>query len=502
MRHVVVIGGSFAGPFAAWATKDFARVTIVEADGLVPADDVLRKGVPQGRHMHTLLTAGHELLEHTFPGLTEKLVSQGAFVADHEAVRYYTAGVLQPPVTGFPNLCATRNLIEHHVRRRVLADERVGVTHGRVCGLVFEDSRTAGIRYRESGSTAVVPLDADLMVDAKGRSSSLGAWPEDAGWPAPAVERKRIDMRYATVRFRRGPELPETASVLAPPPAGGRPHVGQQTAGLMAVEGDQWLATITASGDRKPSSDPDGFRRECARLLAAPLRTVAAQGEMDGGTEVFTLTHTARRDFMALERFPGGPAVVGDAVASFNPLYGQGITSAAARAACLKSHFDAGSDMHARAVSFFERVAEIVGARWELATWGDAVLIAVGGRPRWSHRMRGHLMDLLRRAMTTDVRVYLQLLEVWHQRADLSSLRRPRFLWTVASALVAQRTDRPRGSGRRKAGRVSDLPLRARSAPVASGAPTAPGPLSQHDHKRNGRPDRPSAAAGPSRRQR
>ncbi|MFF1725317.1 hypothetical protein [Streptomyces sviceus] len=171
---MVVMDGSFAGLFVAWATKDFARGTIVEADDLAPADEALHKGVPQGCHMHTLLTAGHELLEHMFPGLTEEIVSHGAVVAAHRTVHHYTGGALQPPVTGFPSLCATQNLIEHHVRRRALADEGVGVTRGRVCGLVFEDSRAAGVRYREVSSTAVVRLDADLVVDATGQNGRPG----------------------------------------------------------------------------------------------------------------------------------------------------------------------------------------------------------------------------------------------------------------------------------------------------------------------------------------
>jgi flavin-dependent dehydrogenase len=68
-RRAVVIGGSMAGLLAARVLTDFfEEVVLIERDEL-PEGPEQRKGVPQGRHLHGLLTRGQELLESLFPGL-------------------------------------------------------------------------------------------------------------------------------------------------------------------------------------------------------------------------------------------------------------------------------------------------------------------------------------------------------------------------------------------------------------------------------------------------
>jgi len=55
-EHAVVIGGSIAGCLTARVLSDyFDKVTIFEAD-TPPDEAVPRKGVPQGNHIHTLLS--------------------------------------------------------------------------------------------------------------------------------------------------------------------------------------------------------------------------------------------------------------------------------------------------------------------------------------------------------------------------------------------------------------------------------------------------------------
>ncbi len=57
-RRAVVIGGGMAGLLAARVLSDhFAQVTLIERDRLT-GDVEPRKGVPQGRHVHSLLARG------------------------------------------------------------------------------------------------------------------------------------------------------------------------------------------------------------------------------------------------------------------------------------------------------------------------------------------------------------------------------------------------------------------------------------------------------------
>lgn len=60
-----------AGLLAARVLSDsFETVTIVERDQL-PRTTVQRKGIPQGHHVHRLLSRGSQLLDEFFPGILE-----------------------------------------------------------------------------------------------------------------------------------------------------------------------------------------------------------------------------------------------------------------------------------------------------------------------------------------------------------------------------------------------------------------------------------------------
>ncbi|GGP91304.1 NAD(P)/FAD-dependent oxidoreductase [Streptomyces melanogenes] len=449
MPHAVVLGGSIAGLLAARVLGDVARVTVVEADDPGGADGV-RRGVPQGAHVHGLLTPGWALAERWYPGLKGDLAADGAVLGSGSGIQFYLDGVRKVPSPRDEGVGVTRGLLEAHVRRRTLADGRVAVLRGRAVGLVFEGGRVAGVRYRdaaatgvrdEGGGVGVRTLAADLVVDATGRSSRLGSWLVEAGWPAPPVERTRIDLHYATARFRRGDEAPGVMGACATPPAAGS-VTRRRFAGLAAVEGDQWLLTVGDHGARPPT-DPDGFRRACEELKAPPFQAVARQCEMLGGIETFTLAHTVKRDFAAVERLPGGLVAVGDSVASFNPVYAQGITAAAFHASCLARHLASGADVHASAAPYFKHVAAVTDAAWEVSTLAVVQPDLVG-----PHRLRSRatrrLVDLLTRAAFTDTWVNERFTDVVHMRAHPSSLKRPRLWWGVARALADQR----RGGGR------------------------------------------------------
>jgi monoamine oxidase len=61
LRRAVVIGGGIAGLLATRALSDHSEeVTLVEKDAPAVGGRDPRKGVPQGNHVHVLLTHGRE----------------------------------------------------------------------------------------------------------------------------------------------------------------------------------------------------------------------------------------------------------------------------------------------------------------------------------------------------------------------------------------------------------------------------------------------------------
>jgi 2-polyprenyl-6-methoxyphenol hydroxylase-like FAD-dependent oxidoreductase len=82
MTNAVALGANMAGLLAARALADkFEQVTVVERDRL-PASADNRRDVPQGRHVHTLLPGGADIVEELFPGLLTELVDGGATKLD------------------------------------------------------------------------------------------------------------------------------------------------------------------------------------------------------------------------------------------------------------------------------------------------------------------------------------------------------------------------------------------------------------------------------------
>lgn len=395
--------------------------------------------MPQSGQLHALLDMGRTQAERWFPGLSQELVDAGAVVAAGSEIQMFAGGTRKVAVPGNELIGTTRRLLEDRVRRRTLADEHVTVIQARACGLRFEGGRVTGVLHQgvDGGPESCLPVDA--VVDAMGRSSRLTSWLRDGGWPEPPVDRMRIDLGYATGLFRRGPELPgvRVAHQLprAADTAGGQPD----TAAMAAVEGDRWMVVVAAYADRRPTRDREAFLGRMRALESAPFGVVARSCELLGEVETYTMAHSMRRNWSRTERLPGGLFVVGDAVASFNPVYGQGMTSAFLHASCLAAHLRKGADLGAPAVGYFEHVRVVVDAAWQVSTLADLAQPHVTGPYPRGYRLAKALSDRMGEASVTDSWVNERFLDVVNMRSHPASLQTPEFWWRVGRALLARR---------------------------------------------------------------
>jgi 2-polyprenyl-6-methoxyphenol hydroxylase-like FAD-dependent oxidoreductase len=91
------------------------------------------------------------------------------------------------------------------------------------------------------------------------------------------------------------------------------------------------------------------------------------------------------RHYERLTAFPEGLVVLGDALSSFNPVYGQGMSSAALQVQALQqvlhARGTASQGLDGLAQSFFPKAAAIVSTPWTLAAHQDWAFPQTQGDP-------------------------------------------------------------------------------------------------------------------------
>jgi 2-polyprenyl-6-methoxyphenol hydroxylase-like FAD-dependent oxidoreductase len=313
-----------------------------------------------------LLAAGQEALEELFPGLRAELVAAGALPFDPgSGLGLYRFGTLWTRVpTGLSVLAMTRPLLELTLRRRVAARPDVDIRDGvAVAGLTGDAGRVTGVTLDDGTGIA-----ADLVVDCTGRGSRSDRWLGALGLPAPEVVEVKIGVRYATQLLHRTDRtLAAGVGVLVLP----TPPAEKRTGLALAIEGDRWLIGLGGWHGEHPVDGVEGFHAY-ARTLPDP--TVAKLlGTAEPVTGIFThqFPSSRRRRFEALRRPPAGYLAAGDALCSFNPVYGQGMTCAALEAVALGRLLDRRADATALARAFYQEAARIIKTPWQFAVGAD-----------------------------------------------------------------------------------------------------------------------------------
>ncbi|NUP30079.1 MAG: 2Fe-2S iron-sulfur cluster binding domain-containing protein [Nocardia sp.] len=425
-ERAVVLGASMAGLLAARVlSESFAEVTVIERDDLSAPGD--RRGVPQGRHVHALLARGREILEELFPGLTAQLLAEGAVECRSlTEMRMTIAGhTLRQSDSGYSLLQASRPFLEQRVRERVRALPGVRFIDDTTATELRTDAertRITGVRAADRDFPAV------LVVSCMGRHGPINDWLAGLDYPRPAAEGVRIDMKYAS-RYLR---LPAAAT-----PTDKEIVVADQDPArglaLFAVEDGRHILTLIGYGADHPPTDPDGFWRFASSVAPPDIR--AALVDAEPLTDIATYRYPAnqRRRYERLDRFPAGLLVFGDAVCSFSPAFGQGMTVSALQALELRAVLAAGD--HDLPRRWFRAAAAAVDDAWAITALFDLAMPHVDASGRPVMRALGPLAGLAMAVGERDAAIGRQISRIAGLLEPPTAILRPDLVARTARAL-------------------------------------------------------------------
>jgi 2-polyprenyl-6-methoxyphenol hydroxylase-like FAD-dependent oxidoreductase len=378
LDHAVVLGGSLAGLFAAAALAPHSeRVTVVERDRF-PDGPAWRRGVPQARHAHNLMMAGHLAMERLFPGIRDELIAAGMVpVRMPRDMLLLTAGGWMPRfATDLVMLTSSRDLIDAVVRGRLAGQARVRFRQetevvGLLGGPGNASVRGVAVRQRDpdspSGYGEPSELAADLVVDATGRTSQAPQWLRALGYRPPPEQVVDPQVAYATCVFDPPPALDADWSCIL---LQATPEIPRQGI-LNPIEGGRWMVSLAAMGGARLPTDHQGFLEFARTLRSQKLHQVLRDAEPVTGVHASGRTENRRRFYERLRRWPDRFVVLGDAVCALNPSYGQGMSVAAPSALALGEAVASARRPEEVAARARRGIARLVAPAWQLATTAD-----------------------------------------------------------------------------------------------------------------------------------
>jgi 2-polyprenyl-6-methoxyphenol hydroxylase-like FAD-dependent oxidoreductase len=440
-KYAVVLGAGMSGLLAARVLADFYdTVTVVERD-MLPDDPASRRGVLQDTHVHVLLARCSLIVNDLFPGILDELAADGANVwSDGDLAKLHlsygghtlvSTGKLNP----LPSYYVSRPFLEAHVRQRVLAIPNIAIRDGYDVGTVKLDKSRgqvtgASVVNRVTGDES--SLEADLVIDATGRGSRMPTLLDSLGYGRPREDELVVRLAYTSQALRMPAErhTPELLLIL--------PEPGRLTgAALLHCENDTWNLTLHTMMGEDPPSEHARRVEFIGQMVPTSVTEAVLAAQPIGDVSRYRVPSNRWRRYDKMERMPKGLLIIGDAVCSFNPIYGQGMTVAAIEAVVLRQCLQRGQrNLSSR---FFRCSARQIGIAWQTAVGSDLALPEVAGTRTRSVRLTNAFLRRVLVAGETDPVIAGQFLRVMGMTDSPIRLLRPKLLVRVAAANLRRR---------------------------------------------------------------
>lgn len=363
-RRVVVLGAGPSGLAAALVlARDGHHVTLIERDGMAPcrSEEAVRwdrKGIPHFLQPHAFIPRGRNELREHLPDVHASMLREGAYDLD---LRTKLPGAPVPEDAELQYVRVRRPLIEWTLRDAAASTPRIETRPGvRAQGVRLRDGAMAGVDV-EGGW-----LDADVVIDAMGRTSPMEDWLAARGAVLGTREKSECGVIYYSryYRLRPGRSFPDGPWLVGP-----RGDLGHM--GFMSFPGDNGTF---AGGLAIPTGVPElkVFRHEAAyeaavasipllRMwadpdLVEPITPVAPMGGLQNA--ILTLDPGA----------PDGLFPLGDALCHTDPVLAHGLSFALIHAAEIARSLRERDSLREAREDYLARVTPSLRERYDFVT--------------------------------------------------------------------------------------------------------------------------------------
>jgi 2-polyprenyl-6-methoxyphenol hydroxylase-like FAD-dependent oxidoreductase len=234
---------------------------------------------------------------------------------------------------------------------------------------------------------------------------------------------------YATRLFEKvSLDEPIRAAVLLAD-SGGLPRGGV----MFPIEGGRHIVTLYGFSRDYPPTDEAGFLSYALSLRAPLIHNAIRHASPASPIHAFQKNEARFSRYGSAARWPMNFLVTGDAVASFNPIYGQGMTAALLAGEALRTALEAvEGEGRADALAIQRRITAAYRVPWQIARSEDLRWPATKWDGlRWPVRLEHRLGNMIGRAAACDPVVTQAYIEVLHLLRPPGSLVRPSMLWRI-----------------------------------------------------------------------
>jgi len=369
LDHVIVVGAGIGGLSAAAALAPFCKhITVLDKDRLV---DGVRKAIPQGAHIHILLRAGLQSLEHLLPGISDELEANGSvriYLGRDQQTHEFGQWMPQRDL-GVYFLSQSRPFLESVVRKRVMQLDNVTIRSGARVSQInvsMTDTQTKPSVELADGEH----IAADAIVDAAGCSGPFIKKMDKSLGGLVRTDTFQSDIFYSTAHFKKvAPWDQQNENILIIPDPGHSSIGGS----LLSVEGDRWCVSLHGRKGAKPPKDFAQWQEFAQYLPDQRIWDRIKNAPITHEIKTFRKPLSTWRRFDLCEKLPHGYLPAGDTFTSFNPIYGQGMTVALGHAFSLRQSLEQYSDdFNTMRSHYITRASKWSQFAWKRATTYDA----------------------------------------------------------------------------------------------------------------------------------